>query len=85
MTLKIYQVDAFTDSLFGGNSAAIVPLTHWLPDDLMQQIAAENNLAETAFYCPEKDRLRLRWFTPFGRSTALRTCHPGVSIRAVSS
>jgi PhzF family phenazine biosynthesis protein len=66
-TLKIYQADAFTSRLFGGNPAAIVPLTDWLPDDTMQAIAAENNLAETAFIVPtdgEKSDFHIRWFTP---------------------
>lgn len=48
-TLSIYQVDAFTDVLFSGNPAAVVPLSDWLADDLMQKIAMENNLSETAF------------------------------------
>ncbi|TWR31407.1 PhzF family phenazine biosynthesis protein [Mucilaginibacter pallidiroseus] len=64
MTLTIYQVDAFTDKLFGGNPAAICPLTNWLPDDLMQQIAVENNLAETAFFVKNDTGYLLRWFTP---------------------
>ena len=65
MKLKIYQVDAFTDKLFGGNPAAVVPLKEWLPDTTMQQIASENNLAETAFFVPINDgRFHLRWFTP---------------------
>jgi PhzF family phenazine biosynthesis protein len=64
MQLPIYQVDAFTDRLFGGNPAAICPLERWLPDATMQAIAAENNLAETAFYVPEGDGFALRWFTP---------------------
>ena len=64
-TLPIYQVDAFTDRLFAGNPAAVVLLEAWLPDDLMQAIAAENNLAETAFFVPAGDgRWELRWFTP---------------------
>ena len=62
--LSIYQVDAFTDDLFGGNPAAVVLLQEWLPDRLLQQIAAENNLAETAFLVPERDLYHLRWFTP---------------------
>lgn len=62
--MKLYQIDAFTDRLFGGNPAAVVPLETWLPDDLMQRIAAENNLSETAFFVPEGDAYRLRWFTP---------------------
>lgn len=64
MRLPLYQVDAFTDRLFGGNPAAIVPLERWLPDQTMQAIAAENNLAETAFFVPEGEAYALRWFTP---------------------
>lgn len=48
--MRLYQLDAFTDQLFAGNPAAVCPLMEWLPDNTMQQIAAENNLAETAFY-----------------------------------
>ena len=62
--LKIYQVDAFTDELFKGNPAAVCPLDEWLDDELMQSIAAENNLAETAFFVRVKDKFELRWFTP---------------------
>jgi PhzF family phenazine biosynthesis protein len=64
MRLPLYQVDAFTSRVFGGNPAGIVPLESWLPDDTMQAIAAENNLAETAFFVPEGEGFRLRWFTP---------------------
>ncbi|MDD4971647.1 MAG: PhzF family phenazine biosynthesis protein, partial [Paludibacter sp.] len=64
MKLKIYQIDAFTDKLFGGNPAAVCPLEGWLPDELMQNIAKENNLAETAFYVPNGEEYLLRWFTP---------------------
>ncbi|WP_111640354.1 PhzF family phenazine biosynthesis protein [Marinimicrobium alkaliphilum] len=64
MTLTQYQVDAFTASRFGGNPAAVVPLDHWLDDTLMQAIAAENNLSETAFFVPEGKGYGLRWFTP---------------------
>jgi PhzF family phenazine biosynthesis protein len=64
MRLPIYHVDAFTDRLFGGNPAAVVPLKEWLPDALMQAIAAENNVPETAFFVPEGDSYALRWFTP---------------------
>ena len=53
MDLRIFQVDAFADRLFAGNPAAIVPLDSWLDAGLMQAIAAENNLAETAFFVPE--------------------------------
>jgi len=62
--LPLYQVDAFADALFAGNPAAIVPLKEWLPDPLMQSIAAENNLSETAFFVQEGSVRRLRWFTP---------------------
>jgi PhzF family phenazine biosynthesis protein len=64
MRLPIYQVDAFTDRLFGGNPAAVVPLTEWLPDATMQGVAAENNLCETAFFVAEGDGYAIRWFTP---------------------
>jgi predicted PhzF superfamily epimerase YddE/YHI9 len=64
MRLPIYQVDAFTDRLFGGNPAAVCPLDAWLSDATMQAIAAENNLAETAFFVRDGDDYALRWFTP---------------------
>jgi predicted PhzF superfamily epimerase YddE/YHI9 len=64
MRLPLYQVDAFTDALFGGNPAAVCPLEAWLPDATMQAIAAENNLSETAFFVREGDGCALRWFTP---------------------
>jgi predicted PhzF superfamily epimerase YddE/YHI9 len=64
MRLPIYQVDAFTDSLFGGNPAAVCPLPAWLPDAVMQAIAAENNLSETAFFVRDGDDYAVRWFTP---------------------
>jgi PhzF family phenazine biosynthesis protein len=60
----MFQIDAFTKRLFGGNPAAVVPLDTWLADETMQAIAFENNLAETAFFVPESDGFRLRWFTP---------------------
>ncbi len=62
--LTLYQIDAFTDAVFGGNPAAVVPLEAWLPESQMQHIAAENNLAETAFLVPEVGGYGLRWFTP---------------------
>ena len=64
MKLPIYQVDAFTDQLFGGNPAAICPLNEWLPTETMQKIALENNLSETAFIIPEGEYYHIRWFTP---------------------
>lgn len=64
MRATIFQVDAFADRPFEGNPAAVVPLESWPDDALMQAIAAENNLAETAFFVPEGEGFRLRWFTP---------------------
>lgn len=64
MTIPIFQADAFTDQLFGGNPAAVCPLEEWLPDAVMQQIALENNLAETAFFVKSDTGYFLRWFTP---------------------
>jgi len=65
MKLKIYQVDAFTDELFSGNPAAVIPLLNdWLDDTIMQKIALENNLAETAFYILKGGLCHIRWFTP---------------------
>jgi PhzF family phenazine biosynthesis protein len=64
MKLKLYQIDAFTNKVFGGNPAAVCPLDSWLPDQLMQSIAIENNLSETAFFIPKEDGFHLRWFTP---------------------
>jgi PhzF family phenazine biosynthesis protein len=64
MQLKMFQIDAFTNRSFAGNPAAVVPLDEWMDDSLMQAIAAENNLAETAFFVPDGDAFQLRWFTP---------------------
>ena len=64
MQVKIFQVDAFTDKQFTGNPAAVCPLESWLPDELMQAIALENNLSETAFFVPGQRPMRIRWFTP---------------------
>lgn len=64
MKLTIYQVDAFADKLFSGNPAAVIPLDTWIADSLMQQIAEENNLAETVFFVPKDDGFHIRWFTP---------------------
>ena len=63
MQLALYQIDAFTDRPFAGNPAAVVPLERWLPDAVLAAIAAENNLSETAFFVPEGEGFRLRWFT----------------------
>ena len=63
--IRLYQVDAFADAVFGGNPAAVCPLDGWLPDETLQAIAAENNLSETAFFVDDgRGRYELRWFTP---------------------
>lgn len=64
MKLTLYQVDAFSRQPFKGNPAAVCPLDEWLPDELMQNIAMENNLSETAFFVEQESGYRLRWFTP---------------------
>jgi PhzF family phenazine biosynthesis protein len=64
MKINIFQVDAFTDHLFGGNPAAVCPLEEWLPDETMQNIAMENNLSETAYFVKTGDGFHIRWFTP---------------------
>ena len=64
MRLRIFQIDAFTDAVFGGNPAAVCPLESWLDDATLQAIAAENNLSETAFFVPANGAYDLRWFTP---------------------
>jgi PhzF family phenazine biosynthesis protein len=64
MELRLFQVDAFTSQIFRGNPAAVCPLTQWLPDETLQAIAQENNLAETAYFVPENGEFKLRWFTP---------------------
>lgn len=63
-TQEMYQVDAFASELFSGNPAAVCILEKWLPDAIMQSIAAENNLAETAFAVPAAEGYEIRWFTP---------------------
>ena len=64
MKLTIYQVDAFTREVFKGNPAAVCPLDEWVDAELMQKIALENNLAETAFFVKKDDVYEIRWFTP---------------------
>ena len=64
MVLPIYQVDAFTDQIFGGNPAAVCPLEYWPSDDILQNIANENNLSETAFFKKRDTLYVIRWFTP---------------------
>ncbi len=64
MKIKLYQVDAFTSNVFRGNPAAICPLESWLDEKLLQNIALENNLSETAFFVPKNEHFEIRWFTP---------------------
>lgn len=62
--MKLFQVDAFANQVFKGNPAAVCPLDNWLSDEVMQQIAMENNLSETAFFVHENEFVNIRWFTP---------------------
>jgi len=64
MEITLYQIDAFASKLFEGNPAAVCPLDAWLTDEIMQSIAAENNLSETAFFVPKGNGYHIRWFTP---------------------
>ncbi len=81
MKIHIYQVDAFTDKVFGGNPAAVCPLNTWLPDELMQQIGMENNLSETAFLVKDGKDYHIRWFTP---TTEVELCgHATLASAAV--
>ena len=64
MRIKVYHIDSFTDQLFQGNPACVVPLKTWPSDDLLLKIAKENALPETAFFIKDKDKFQLRWFTP---------------------
>jgi PhzF family phenazine biosynthesis protein len=64
MKFEVYQIDAFTDKVFGGNPACVVPLTTWLSDELLLKIAKENAVAETAFFIDKGEKIHLRWFTP---------------------
>lgn len=63
-TIQLFQIDAFTSELFKGNPACVMPLDKWLPDDILLQIAKENNVSETAFFIKKDDNFYLRWFTP---------------------
>jgi len=64
MKLDLYQIDAFTNKIFGGNPACVIPLDYWLPDDLLLNITKENAVAETAFFVDKGEKIHLRWFTP---------------------
>lgn len=62
--LTVYYIDAFANKLFEGNPAAVIPLTSWLSDDVMQALASENNLSETAYFVESNGKYQIRWFTP---------------------
>lgn len=64
MKLEIYQIDTFTDKIFGGNPACVIPLLEWPSNELLLKIAKENAVAETAFFIDKGDKIHLRWFTP---------------------
>ena len=64
MNYSIYQVDAFTDQVFSGNPACVIPLKKWLVDSMLLKIAKENAVSETAFFIDNGDDIHLRWFTP---------------------
>ena len=64
MKHNLYQIDAFTDHIFGGNPACVVPLDNWLPDNILLKISKENAVAETAFFVDKGEKINLRWFTP---------------------
>ena len=90
MQLHLYQIDAFTDKIFAGNPACVVPLSEWLPDDILLRIAKENAVAETAFFVDTGYKFHLRWFTPememdlCGHAT-LATAHALRNIRKFRS
>ena len=90
MKLNIYQVDAFSDKIFKGNPACVVPLNEWISDEILLKIAKENAVAETAFFIKTKDSYHLRWFTPeiemdlCGHAT-LATAHVLYSILGVNT
>ena len=62
--MTIYQVDAFSNQIFKGNPAAVIPLKKWISDTLMQSIAEENNLSETVYFVEKEHLFEIRWFTP---------------------
>src|SRR4051812_38653477 len=64
MRLPIFQIDAFASTVFRGNPAAVCPLERWLDEPVLQAIAQENNLSETAFFVSRGTHYELRWFTP---------------------
>lgn len=81
MKIAIFQADAFTNQLFKGNPAAVCPLDEWLTDGMLQNIASENNLSETAFFVKEKEGFHIRWFTP---ATEVSLCgHATLAAAAV--
>ncbi len=81
MKIPVFKLDSFTDHRFSGNPAAVCPLDEWISDELMQNIAMENNLSETAFFTKNKDSFSLRWFTPI---TEVNLCgHATLAAAAV--
>ncbi len=78
MRTAIFHIDAFTNRLLAGNPAAVMPMESFLPDAVLQAIAEENNLGDTAFLVPEDGNYRLRWFTP---TTEMSLCGHG-TLRA---
>lgn len=75
------QMDAFASKLFEGNPAAVCPFDKWLPDEIMQSIAAENNLSEAAFFIPKGNGFRIRWFTPVSEIVDDRFLISGKAIK----
>ena len=64
MSYAIYQIDTFTNKIFSGNAACVIPLKKWMSDDILLKIAQENGVPETAFFIDTGDQIKLRWFTP---------------------
>ncbi|MEH6345325.1 MAG: PhzF family phenazine biosynthesis protein [Bermanella sp.] len=77
MKLKLFQVDAFATRVFEGNPAAVCPLDAWVDDEILQKIAQENNLSETAFLVKAGEGFALRWFTPVGGGRPMWSCDVG--------
>ena len=83
MNIPIYQVDAFTSEVFSGNPAAVCIIEEWLDDSIMQSIALENNLSETAFIVQRDGQFKIRWFTP---KTEVDLCgHATLQVRSFYS
>ena len=85
MAMKFFQVDAFSSRPFAGNPAAVMPLKEWLPDEMLAAIAAEHNLAETAYFVPQGQRLPSALVHADGRDAAVRACDPRQRVRRAQS